>query len=147
GAVLTERGLEEPALRGMGTTLTGARSYGRNLMIAHSGDSRAYLLRAGRLHRLTKDHTYAQMLVDAGHLEAAAVGSSRVRHILMNALGGSTAQVEVDLDWLRLEEGDRLLLCSDGLTDGVDDGSITETLSGAQTSSEACARLLQLALD
>src|SRR6476469_5034158 len=70
GAMLVERGQHDPALRGMGTTLTAARSLGRDLLITHVGDSRAYLLRAGRLHHLTRDHTYAQLLVDTGQLDA-----------------------------------------------------------------------------
>jgi protein phosphatase len=146
-SLLVERGREDAALRGMGSTLTAARSYGRDLLIVHVGDSRAYLFRAGQLHRLTKDHTYAQMLVDCGRLEACDVESSGVAHILTNAIGGSTEQVEVDVDLLRLEDGDRLLLCSDGLTDLVDDDTITRTLNTEPLSSDACARLMQLALD
>ena len=75
GAMLIERGRRDPALRGMGTTLTYARSLGRDLLITHVGDSRAYLLRAGRLHRLTRDHTYAQLLVDTGQLAPAEVAT------------------------------------------------------------------------
>jgi len=115
-------------------------------MIIHVGDSRAYLLRAGRLHRLTRDHTYAQMLVDCGQIEACDVASSGARHVLTNALG-SHEEVEVDVDALRLETGDRLLLCSDGLTDQVDDDAIAETLNATPGSSEACDRLVKMALD
>ena len=147
GSALTERGRQDPALHGMGSTLTGARSLGRDLLIIHVGDSRAYLLRAGRLHRLTRDHTYAQMLVDMGQLGAGDVAGSGMRHILTNVLGGSDAQVEVDVDLLRLEDRDRLLICSDGLTDLVDDDTIRNTLTGTPTSSEACTQLLQVALE
>jgi protein phosphatase len=146
-AELIERGRQDAALRGMGSTLTGARSFGRDLMIAHVGDSRAYLFRAGRLHRLTRDHTYAQLLVDTGQVQACDVAGSGLRHILTNVLGGSDEHVEVDVDRLRLEDGDRLVLCSDGLTDRVDDDTIMETLIAAPSSSEACTRLVQLALD
>jgi protein phosphatase len=75
------------------------------------------------------------------------VASSGVRHILTNALGGSTEHVEVDVDVIRLENGDRLLLCSDGLTDLVDDDAITETLAAKPASGDACDRLIELALD
>ena len=142
-----ERGRRDPALRGMGTTLTAARSLGRDLLITHVGDSRAYLLRAGRLHRLTRDHTYAQLLVDTGQLAPADVASSRHRHVLTNALGGSSEDVQVDIDRLQLEDGDRLLLCSDGLTDLVDDATITSILLETTGSSDACERLVQRALD
>jgi PPM family protein phosphatase len=147
GSMLTERGDQDAALRGMGSTLTAARSCGRDLLIVHVGDSRAYLFRAGRLERLTRDHTYAQMLVDAGQLSPGDDTLSGFRHVLINALGGSARQVEVDVDLLRLEDGDRLLLCSDGLTDGVDDDTIAATLGGELPSSEVCQRLLQRALD
>ena len=147
GAMLVERGQRDPALRGMGTTLTAARSLGRELLITHVGDSRAYLLRAGGLHRLTRDHTYAQLLVDTGQLAPEAVAGSRHRHVLTNALGGSSEDVLVDTDRLRLEDGDRLLLCSDGLTGLVDDVTITSILREATRSSEACERLVQRALE
>ena len=146
-AQVVARGRQDEALRGMGSTLTAARSFGDDLLIVHVGDSRAYLCRAGRLHRLTKDHTYAQLLVDTGQLTAGEAAGSRMRHVLTNVLGGSDAEVQVDVDLLRLEDGDRLLLCSDGLSDLVGDDTITTTLSGLPRSSEACARLVQLALD
>ena len=148
GALLVEQGERDPALRGMGTTLTGARSLGRDLMITHVGDSRAYLLRGEGLHHLTRDHTYAQLLVDLGQLAPGDVATSRHRHVLMNALGaGSHATVQVDTDHLQLEDGDRVLLCSDGLTDLVDDATITGILLAATRSEDACERLVQRALD
>ncbi len=147
GALLIERGRADSALRGMGSTLTCARNCGRDLLIVHVGDSRAYLLRAGRLERLTRDHTYAQMLVDSGQLAPDDETLSGLRHILINALGGNAEQVEVDVDLLRLEDGDRLLLCSDGLTDCVDDKTIAATLAVGEQANETCQRLVQLALD
>ena len=147
GAMLIARADSDPALAGMGTTLTAVRSLGRDLMITHVGDSRAYLFRAGTLHRLTRDHTYAQLLVDVGQLAPGDVASSPHRHLLTNALGGSITDVQVDTDRLRLENGDRVLLCSDGLTDLVDDATITGILKGTTTSKQACERLVQQALD
>jgi len=147
GAELVERGREDAALRGMGSTMTGVRSLGRDLLVAHVGDSRAYLFRAGGLHRLTKDHTYAQLLVDMGQLQASDVPDSGKRHILTNALGGSMGHVRVDIDLLQLESGDRVLLCSDGLTDLVDDDKIAKALLETHASKDACAQLLQLALE
>ncbi len=146
-ALLVETGQRDPSLAGMGTTLTAARSLGRDLVITHVGDSRAYLLRGGALLRLTRDHTFAQLLVDSGQLAPGDVSSSPHRHVLTNALGGSSADVEVDTDQLQLEDGDRLLLCSDGLTDLVDDGSIASILLETTRSSDACERLVQRALD
>jgi protein phosphatase len=145
--MLNERGREDSALRGMGSTLTAARSCGRDLVIVHVGDSRAYLFRDGRLKRLTRDHTYAQMLIDKGQASPGDATLLRLRHILTNALGGSDAYVDVDVDLVRLEDGDRLLLCTDGLTDCVDDDAIAATLHGARPAKEACDRLVQRALD
>ena len=147
GSAIFKKGREDAALKGMGSTLTAARSLGRDLLIAHVGDSRAYLFRAGGLHRLTKDHTVAQMLVDSGRLDAGDMPSSRLRHVLTNALGGSSEHVDVDVDLLHLEDGDRLLLCSDGLTDLVDDDTIAQTLAESASSADACAHLVQCALD
>jgi PPM family protein phosphatase len=147
GAMIVEHGQRDPALKGMGTTLTLARSLGRDLMITHVGDSRAYLLRGRQLHRLTRDHTYAQLLVDIGELAPADVASSQHRHVLTNALGGASEEVEVDTDRAVLEDGDRVLLCSDGLTDLVDDETIMRLLRDAAGSQEACERLVKEALD
>jgi protein phosphatase len=147
GSMLVERGRQDASLRGMGSTLTAARSYGRELLIVHVGDSRAYLLRAGQLQRLTRDHTYAQMMIDAGMCSQDDPTLSGVRHMLTNVLGGAIEEVEVDVDLLGMEDGDRLLLCSDGLTDSVDDETIGGTLQRGLSSREACDRLVQLALD
>ena len=147
GAMLVERGRHDAALHGMGTTLTAVRSFGRDLLITHVGDSRAYLLRGGDLHRLTRDHTFAQLLIDTGHLAPDDIAGSRHRHLLTNALGATIDDVKVDTDQLQLEDGDRLLLCSDGLTDLVDDQAIADILRETTRSSDACERLVQRALD
>ena len=147
GALLVKEAAHDPALSGMGTTLTAARSLGRDLQITHVGDSRAYLLRAGRLHRLTRDHTYAQLLVDLGRLPSIDQADPRHRHILTNALGGSDRDVKVDIDLMRLDDGDRVLLCSDGLTEMVDDKTIAGILADAPGSHQACEALVQRALD
>ena len=147
GALLVKEAALDPALSGMGTTLTAARSLGRDLQITHVGDSRAYLFRAGRLHRLTRDHTYAQLLVDLGQLPSIDQADPRHRHILTNALGGSDRDVKVDIDLMKLEDGDRVLLCSDGLTEMVDDKTIAGLLAEVPDSHQACDVLVQRALD
>ena len=145
-AQLIERGAQDPALRGMGTTLTAARNLGRNLQIVHVGDSRAYLLRQSSLLRLTRDHTYVQLLVDSGQLSKEEAADFGARHVLVNALGGFDEHVEVDVDQLELTSGDQLLLCSDGLTDLVDDETIRQVLIESRDSAEASRRLVDLAL-
>jgi PPM family protein phosphatase len=145
-SMLIEQGAHDPASRGMGTTLTAVRNLGRHLQIVHVGDSRAYLLREGCLHRLTRDHTYVQLLVDSGQLSKEEAASFGARHVLVNALGGFDEEVEVDVDQLELMSGDRVLLCSDGLTDLVDDDAIRQVLVESQTSAEAVRRLVDAAL-
>lgn len=144
--LLLEHGRRDPDARGMGTTLTAARIMGRHLQVVHVGDTRAYLLRGDTLHRLTRDHTYVQLLLDSGAISKEEAARCSARHILVNALGGSGEDVEVDVDQLKLASGDRLLLCSDGLTDLVDDDAIRDVLQRSAPSSEACQRLVDLAL-
>jgi serine/threonine protein phosphatase PrpC len=145
-SLLIEHGRQDPAFRGMGTTLTAARNLGHYLQIVHVGDSRVYLLRDGRLHRLTRDHTYVQLLVDSGQLSKEEAADFGARHVLVNALGGSNEEVEVDVDQLELSTGDRVLMCSDGLTDLVDDEAIRQALNDCRDSADACRRLLDAAL-
>jgi protein phosphatase len=135
-----------PALTGMGTTLTVASIVGAALFIVHVGDSRAYLFRQGRLEQVTRDHTLAQTMVDAGWLNAEQARTSQMRAVLTNALGGQ-AGVRAEINKLRLADGDRVLLCTDGLTDRVEDGRIAELLSQHPRPEEACRVLVDAALE
>jgi protein phosphatase len=138
---------EQPRLAGMGTTLTLCYTTGPELFVMHAGDSLAYLFRAGTLRRLTRDHTVAQLLIDAG---AAAPGSPeerKRRHMLTNFLGGPTVSVEVDVDHHHLEDGDLLLLCTDGLHGQVEDREIAAILDGHPAPDDACRALVDRALD
>ncbi|HEY1250044.1 MAG TPA: protein phosphatase 2C domain-containing protein [Thermoanaerobaculia bacterium] len=145
--VLVERAREDPRLRGMGTTLTLACSLGPELLTAHVGDSRAYLFHKGRLQALTHDQTLAQSLADAGAIAQADVANHPSRHVLTSALASRGAFARVDLRRLRLEDGDRLLLCSDGLTEMVDERDIASVLASAPSCDAACERLVNLALE
>jgi len=146
-ALLLEIGKRDAGYRGMGTTLTAARTMGRHLQIVHVGDSRAYLLSGDRLHRLTRDHTYVQMLLDSGQISKAEAARFAGRHLLVNALGGFAEDVEVDVNQLKLVSGDRLLLCSDGLHDLVTDDEIRQELAARHTSADTCRHLIDLALE
>jgi protein phosphatase len=129
-------------LWGMGTTLTLALSLSDALLVAHVGDSPAYLFRDGRLRRLTRDHTVGQQLADIDP-EAA----DRLRHVLTRCIGGTAGRgSEPDVVRHRLAAGDRLLLCTDGLTDMVDDAAIAEELGRGTSSDEVCRALVDLAL-
>ncbi|HLV20896.1 MAG TPA: protein phosphatase 2C domain-containing protein [Polyangiaceae bacterium] len=100
----------------MGTTLTMAYVTWPELYVVHAGDSRCYLLRDEKLHRLTHDHTFAQQLVERHAMSAEEAERSRFRHMLVNAVGGGSPDITSELHHVRLFDGDQLLLCSDGLT-------------------------------
>jgi protein phosphatase len=146
--VLAEQARSEPRLDGMGTTMTAACTAGADLVIAHIGDSRAYLMRQGRLVRLTRDHTVAQLLADTGRITAAEVETHPLRHTLTGVLGTRGGPTDVDLSTHPLVDGDQILLCTDGLTEMVPERSIAELMEQpSQSAAETCARLVQAALD
>jgi PPM family protein phosphatase len=144
---IVEQARHDPGLTGMGTTLTMALSLGTDLLIAHVGDSPAYLFRQGELHKLTRDHTLAQELADQGQIPARDVASHRYRNVLTHAIGIRGTGDQPEIRRLRLADGDRLLLCTDGLTDMVDDATIGAELRRQASSGEACRALIDLALD
>ncbi len=113
----------------LGTTLTVAYLTWPQLHVVHVGDSRAYLYRQGVLHRITKDHTLAQQLVDGDALTPDEAARSRLSHVLVNAVGGGSDALEVELHRVHLEPEDQLLLCTDGLYDMVSDETIAAHLS------------------
>jgi protein phosphatase len=141
-----ERGRKEPNLAGMGTTLTASYSYGDDFFLFHIGDTRAYLFREGRLQQLTRDHTVPQGLVDAGLLSPEALPRHHLRHVLTRSLGQASGDVPIDVHQGKLADGDRLLLCSDGLYDMVDDATISTILARPLTSQETCQALVDQAL-
>jgi PPM family protein phosphatase len=144
--VLKERARLDPRLRGMGTTMTAAFSLGDDLFVSQVGDSRAYLFRDGSLQLLTRDQTHAQMLADLGDISQQDVACHRLRHILTNALGSSQGDVHAEIRRWKLADGDRLLLCTDGLTDMIDDAGIAAVLARETRSTEACRLLVEGAL-
>src|SRR5436190_3331823 len=144
---LQKQGRLHPDLEGMGTTMTAALSLGDDLFVTQVGDSRAYLFRGGTLQRLTRDQTRAQELADQGVISQQDVAQHRLRHVLTNALGGFQKNVRVDIKRWKLADGDQVLLCSDGLTDMLEDASIAELLGRDADSDETCRRLVDSALE
>jgi protein phosphatase len=134
-----------PEDHGMGTTCTAAVFGLDHVSLAQVGDSRAYLLRGGRLQLLTRDQTVAAQLVDAGVLQPEQVAHFPYRHVLAQALGtkGDVRPVITDVT---LEEGDRLLLCSDGLTGPVSEPAIAAILQASRDPAAAARALLEAAL-
>jgi serine/threonine protein phosphatase PrpC len=104
----------DKAVTGMGTTLTAARLEGGSAQLAHVGDSRAYLIRAGVMRRLTEDHTLVNRMVKAGEISAEEAEVHPHRNVLTRSLG-TEPEIDVDTDEVPLLDGDRILLCSDGL--------------------------------
>ncbi len=125
---------------GMGTTLIAALIDRGALLIAHVGDSRAYLLRAGELHRLTEDHSWVSEQVRLGHMTEREAREHQWRSVVSNALGGEE-RVRLELYGLPVHAGDRLLLCSDGLSGVVSDEDLLRLLA-QPLSPEATTRLL-----
>src|SRR5262249_29782401 len=91
---LARRSQAEPGLRGFGTTMTLAASVGPDMMLAHVGDSRAYVFRRGELHQLTRDHTLAQEMANRGIIAQQEVATHRLRHMLTQALGAKGGDIE-----------------------------------------------------
>ena len=128
-AQIVEEAAENPDLRGMGTTVTmGYPAPGSQLCIVHAGDSRAYVYRNDSLHQLTQDHTMVADMVRAGTLEPEDAAGHRLRHVVNNVVGGPSQGVFVEAHAVELQAGDRLLLCSDGLTEMVTNEEISEVL-------------------
>lgn len=135
----------EPRLRGMGTTLTAVvRAEGR-LGLVHVGDSRGYLMRGGSLERITRDHTLVQSLVDAGRLSAHDATTHPQRNVLTRVLDG-THPTEADLSIREIRPGDRILLCSDGLSGVVSTDTIAASLLANDEPQNAVDELVDLAL-
>lgn len=145
-AILRKEADNDDSLQGMGTTLTVAGALGSDLIIGHVGDSRAYLMDGDKLTQLTTDHTLAQALIDAGVANPDDPASRSMRHVLTAAVGSLGEQVDPQVQRIRLRIGDRLLLCTDGLTEMVDDTTIAHVLREAKSSQNACQELVDLAL-
>jgi PPM family protein phosphatase len=147
GEAVLEEGRADPSLKGMGTTLTGAFSAGSDLFVASVGDSRVYLFRRGRLLQLTRDQTYSQLLADMGQIPQHEVSTHHLRHILTDAIGVGTGKTNVNVRHLPLLNEDALLLCTDGLTEMVDEEEIAGVLIRDQPAQDACLTLVDLALE
>lgn len=136
-----------PQWHEMGTTLTMAYRHGSFLYVGHAGDSRCYLLRNRRLHRITRDHTVVEELLRHGLVRPEDAHRHAARHVITNALGPMTQSLQVDVHRLRLQAGDALLLCTDGLGGVATEAQISAVLLRSPTPEKACERLVQAAND
>lgn len=146
-AELRHQAAGDARLAGMGTTFTGVYVVGRDLFVTHVGDSKAYLFRAGSLNKITHDHTVAQEYADQGMIAQEEVETHRMHHVLTRAIGGPDENLEGDMHHVGIHQGDRLLMCTDGLTDMAKDDEIAGVLERHPRSEDACRALVALALE
>jgi protein phosphatase len=140
---IREEVAREPGLEGMGTTMTLLDIQDGVATIGHVGDSRAYLLRDGQMEQMTIDHTVAAEYVARGELSPEEAVGHPQRHMLTRTLGLSRF-VNVDEHTIDLKAGDRVMLCSDGLTEMVSDAQIAEALASG-TADEVVWQLVEMA--
>ena len=125
---LYREAVEKEELSGMGTTLVAASTDGSTLYVSNIGDSRLYLVRDGKAYQVTRDHSYVEEMVAAGRMVRGSEEYLSQKNIITRA-AGMTERVEADFFEVDLEDGDRILLCSDGLTNMVSNGTIGEISS------------------
>lgn len=134
----------DATLRGMATTLTALRLDGEIVMVAQIGDSRAYRLRAGRLERLTRDDSLVEELLEARLITPDEARTHPARSVVLQALDGGSARPTISSRDVAL--GDRFLVCSDGLTDVVDDTTLAGIVHRERDRDACCAALIDAAL-
>jgi protein phosphatase len=145
--IVYEQSVADRNLRGMGTTLTaGALGIDGTLLLGHVGDSRAYLVRDGALERITTDHSLVEELIRAGELTEEEAERDPRRSMITRALGLEPG-VDVDTEAVDLRAGDRLLLCSDGLTTMVSEGAIAALMTEEPDPHVAARALVEAAND
>ena len=137
---------KEHELAGMGTTVDAVVLIRGYWVLAHIGDSRAYLLRGGRLMRVSKDHSYVQHLIDTKRISAAEAKNHPQRNVVMRVLGDFDIDPHPDISVRLAEPGDRWLLCSDGLCGPLEDETIAEVLSSTLNREECAQQLVNMAL-
>jgi PPM family protein phosphatase len=142
---LQELIISDPAIEGMGTTLTALLWSDGYAALCHIGDSRAYRLRSGHFTQITHDHTLVQSLVDEGKITEDDVATHPHRSLLLRALDGRTI-AEPDVALLETYPGDRYLLCSDGLSGVVTEQTLAHTLSSVRDPDKAALQLVELAI-
>lgn len=133
-----------PGLKGMGTTIAAAHVEGNRLSIAHIGDSRVYLIRAGNIEQLTDDHSVVYEQVKRELITKEEAQKSEIKNILTRALGIS-AEAETDLAEMNVSPGDILLLCTDGLSNMVDDETLLTVVNATNDPALACEQLVSMA--
>jgi protein phosphatase len=137
----------DPSYHNMGTTIVFVVTAGEALYIGGVGDSRAYLLRRGGLEQLTKDHSLTQALIEAGTITEEEAATHRYKNVLYRYLGTKEGSTGTEPRRLVPDSGDRVMICSDGVTDGIAEPVIHSILAGENDPQQAAEKLVQAALD
>lgn len=137
----------DPKLKNMGTTITYIVQVGGTLFIGGVGDSRVYLLRSGKLQQMTTDHSLTQALMDAGTLTAEEAANHRYKNVLYRYLGCKEGGTGTTPKQLRPQTGDRFLICTDGVTGGANDSTLTKILAAGSDPQKTAEAVVQAATD
>lgn len=143
--LVSARRRADPALTSMATALTTVLTVGDDLFVAHVGHSRAYVFRDGALIRLTRDQTVASFIPGTVRPTAVEGRTQDLSHILTDAIGAGRGAPEVEVEQFRLVDGDAVLLCTNGLTDAVEESQIADLLAARRRPADQCAALIDLA--
>ncbi len=144
-AAIEAYGASHREARGMGATVTAALVMDGQAFIANVGDSRTYLLRDGKLDRITRDHSLVERLVEAGQIEPEDVYDHPSRNLIYRSLGAGHAEVDVDIFVEKLHAGDALLLCSDGLWEMIRDPQLQKIIAEGDDVKQVCEHLISIA--
>lgn len=140
---ILEKASEDPAYQGMGTTFVAATIHGQHLNVANVGDSRLYIVNQ-QIHQITRDHSYVQEMVRMGKMNPEEARSHPDKNVITRAVGAAK-ELEVDFFECDLEPFDRILLCSDGLTNMIEDEQIRRIMCSQRDLAESVQRLIETA--
>lgn len=141
--LLLQEANEDIDKQGMGTTLVAATIFQGRLVVANVGDSRLYIVNEG-IRQITRDHSYVEEMVRLGKVDKSQARVHPDKNIITRAIG-ATADIEADFFEVELQEGDKILLCTDGLTNMVEDEKILDIIRSRESIQEACENLVELA--
>ncbi len=136
---------KDEALKGMGTTVVAVIVIDDFAYISHVGDSRAYIISDGNIKQITKDHSVVQYMVDMGKITKEEAKVHPDRNIITRAVGVS-GDVDVDFEFVQIKKGDKIIICTDGLSGSVSDDEILKSANESASSSELCKNLISSAL-
>jgi protein phosphatase len=140
-----ERSINDSDCAGMGTTLVAAVVSNNMTVVANVGDSRAYHLTSGKITQITKDHSVVEDMIDRGDIKRSEAGNHPNRNLITRVIGTS-ADTEPDFFFVHLQNGERLLLCSDGLSNVVSEQTLLTEINNGTDPAEICQRLIKLAV-